>query len=193
VNIPLNVLRTPMQNPRSLRSCSRAERPHKARHDSSPHRGYSPRCADQPNRSVVTASRRLSARSRRSTRPSTQPNSQRASSAPRNEPFGPHLLASRHLLAWAVLLHVHVQKRAPCAPQNRHQPQPDAETSRRQETDGGQRCLHHSSHVANPAGGSSMGSLPSSSPGVGMSILAAHSASSLSDMGQVVCGASAWR
>ena len=65
--------------------------------------------------------------------------------------------------------------------------------SRRQETDGGQRCLRHSSHVANPAGGSSMGSLPSSSPGVGMSMLAAHSASSSSDMGQVVCGASAWR
>ena len=68
-----------------------------------------------------------------------------------------------------------------------------AARSRRQETDGGQRCLRHSSHVANPAGGSSMGSLPSSSPGVGMSMLAAHSASSSSDMGHVVCGASAWR
>jgi hypothetical protein len=68
-----------------------------------------------------------------------------------------------------------------------------AARGRRQETDGGQRCLRHSSHVANPAGGSSMGSLPSSSPGVGMSMLAAHSASSSSGMGQVVCGASAWR
>jgi hypothetical protein len=63
----------------------------------------------------------------------------------------------------------------------------------RQETDGGQRCLRHSSQLANPTGGSSMGSLPSSSPGVGMSMLAAHSASSSSDMGHVVCGASAWR
>ena len=62
-----------------------------------------------------------------------------------------------------------------------------------QEIDGGQRYLRHSSDVANPAGGSSMGSLPSSSPGVGMLILAAHSASSSSDIGQVVCGASAWR
>lgn len=68
-----------------------------------------------------------------------------------------------------------------------------AARSRRQETDSGQRCLRHSSHVANLAGGSSMGSLPSSSPGVGMSMLAAHSASSSSDIGQVVCGASAWR
>jgi hypothetical protein len=68
-----------------------------------------------------------------------------------------------------------------------------AARSRRQETDGGQRCLRHWSHVANPAGGSSMGSLPWSSPGVGMSMLAAHSASSSSDIGQVVYGASAWR
>ena len=67
------------------------------------------------------------------------------------------------------------------------------ESNRRQETDGGQRWLRHSSHVANPAGGSSIGSLPSSSPGVGMSMLAAHSASSSSDIRQVVCGASAWR
>jgi len=72
-------------------------------------------------------------------------------------------------------------------------PLADAERSRSQETDGGQRCLRHSSHVANPAGGSSIGSLPSSSPGVGMSMLAAHSASSSSDIGHVVCGASAWR
>jgi hypothetical protein len=56
-----------------------------------------------------------------------------------------------------------------------------------------QRYLRHSSHAANPAGGSSMGSLPSSSPGVGMLIVAAHSAGSSSDIGQVVCGASAWR
>lgn len=63
----------------------------------------------------------------------------------------------------------------------------------RQETDGGQRCVRHWSQVANPAGGSSMGSLPSSSPGVGMSMLAAHSVSSSSGIGQVVCGASAWR
>jgi len=68
-----------------------------------------------------------------------------------------------------------------------------AERSGRQETDGGQRCPRHSSHVANPAGGSSRGSLPSSSPGVGMSMLAAHSTSSLSDMCQVVCDPSASR
>ena len=48
----------------------------------------------------------------------------------------------------------------------------------RQETVGGQRCARHSSQVANPAGGPSTGSLPSSSPGVGMSMLAAHSTSS---------------
>jgi hypothetical protein len=65
--------------------------------------------------------------------------------------------------------------------------------NRRQETDDGQRWLRQSSHVANPAGGSSIGSLPSSSPGVGMSMLSAHSASSSSTIGQVVCGASAWR
>jgi hypothetical protein len=64
---------------------------------------------------------------------------------------------------------------------------------RRQETDGGQRCLRHSSHVANPAGGSSTGSLPSSSPAVGISMLAAHSASSSSDIGQVAYGAAAVR
>ena len=62
-----------------------------------------------------------------------------------------------------------------------------------QSSDRGQRCPRHSSHVVNPAGGSSTGSVPSSSPGVGMLMLAAHSASSSSDMGQVVCGASAWR
>src|SRR4051812_12583609 len=55
-----------------------------------------------------------------------------------------------------------------------------------QEIDGGQRCLRHSSHVANPAGGLSIGALPSSSPDVGMSMLAAHSVSSSSDMCQVV-------
>ena len=49
-----------------------------------------------------------------------------------------------------------------------------AARSTRQETDGGQRCLRHSSHVANPAGGSSMGSLPSSSPGVGTEAVVDH-------------------
>ena len=76
---------------------------------------------------------------------------------------------------------------------SRPRPLRGAEMRSGQETDGGQRCLRHSSHVANPAGGSSMGSLPSSSPGVGMSMLAAHPASSSWDMGQVVCDASAWR
>jgi len=68
-----------------------------------------------------------------------------------------------------------------------------AARSRGQDAASGQRCRRHSSHVANPAGGSSIGSVPSSSPGVGMSMLAAHSASSSSDIGHVVCGASAWR
>ena len=40
-----------------------------------------------------------------------------------------------------------------------------------QSTDGGQRSFRHSSHVANPPGGSPTGSLPSSSPGVGTSML----------------------
>lgn len=62
-----------------------------------------------------------------------------------------------------------------------------------QETVGGQRCSRHSSQVANPAGGASTGSLPSSSPGVGMSMVAAHSRSSSSEMCQVVCGDSARR
>ena len=37
-----------------------------------------------------------------------------------------------------------------------------------------------------------MGSLPSSSPDVGISMPAAHSVSSSSYMCQVVCGSSAW-
>lgn len=60
-----------------------------------------------------------------------------------------------------------------------------------QEIDGGQRYLRQSSQVANPAGAPSIGSLPSSSPGVGMLMMAAHSASSTSDMCQGVCGSSA--
>jgi hypothetical protein len=62
-----------------------------------------------------------------------------------------------------------------------------------QETDGGQRCPRQSSHDVNPAGGSSIGSLPSSSPSVGICMTPAHPRSSSSEMGQVVCGSSACR
>ena len=58
---------------------------------------------------------------------------------------------------------------------------------------GGQRCTVHSLQVAKPEGGSPIGSLPSSSANVGISILEAQSASSCSDIGQVSCGASAKR
>lgn len=53
-------------------------------------------------------------------------------------------------------------------------------------TDGGQRWRRHSSQVAKPTGGASIGSVPSSSPAVGTWIVAAHLARSLSDIDQLV-------
>ncbi|MDF8262687.1 glycosyltransferase 87 family protein [Luteipulveratus flavus] len=68
-----------------------------------------------------------------------------------------------------------------------------AATGQSTATDGGQRWARHSSHDLDPAGGSSIGSLPSSSPGVGTCMRTDHSASSSSEIGQVECGSSACR
>ncbi len=67
------------------------------------------------------------------------------------------------------------------------------EARRSQGTEGGQRWRRQSSQVSKPTGGASIGSVPWSSPGEGISIVGAHVARSFSDIGQLAWGASAWR